>query len=350
MGFFDGIFGRKAAEEELPPPPPPPPTLICLSCLERTELKRLPLFCDACGAEVPPLYAAEPGKFPVLGLQVFGRSRHGKTVYLYALTMMLKRLQRLWQSGCDGYTFLPISEESQMRAREIDLHLGQSASQIAATALNADDVYLALLQDMVRWGDRALAIRDSAGEAFEKMTIDTNVARFLLGSAGILMILSFESFKPGAMDAIEVPLNNYVHTLTRSGKAPQGRRVVVVFTKADMQLASLPASLRDYLQQDPLAYLADPGAGHPLGERPPFDAAGVFHYLEGMKLADQEIRRWLEKSGHGNSLDVLAKRHGIELRYCLVSATGSPVTAGDFPESWSPKRVLDPIFWFLELA
>lgn len=322
--------------------------LACPRCLAKTQVQDIPFSCSRCNEEIPPLYARDHQTITVSPIQVFGLPLHGKTVFLYALTLMLKRLERIWAAGAGDFTVAPISEESREIFRKIDNFLSQGKLP-AATPLNQDEVYIALLHDMMRWRNRAVCVRDTAGEAFDHLAVDTEQARFLLAAPTIFMVISLPDSKIDSLLSFSDRMVSYINTLVRHRVPLTDRNVVVILSKADL-ITDLPDNLRQYLINDPLAAVAAIGPTSRLAPKTVFDENGLTHYLEGMKLADQEIRKWLRDSSYGNSLDRLAKHYGIEVRYTLISATGGGVDPGQsVPLNWLPKRVLDPFFWLLEL-
>ena len=132
-------------------------------------------------------------------------------------------------------------------------------------------------------------------------------------------------------------------------------RLVVVLTKADA-IPNLPPSLRQYLKDDPLrdavrseVSLLSPPLPFP-SEPLRLKDESLREYLGRLALVHQEIHHWLETTLVGHMLIRRAAAYHVELRFSIVSATGSGLVDGQSLQlPWTPRRVLDPLFWALEL-
>jgi hypothetical protein len=126
-------------------------------------------------------------------------------------------------------------------------------------------------------------------------------------------------------------------------------KLIVVLTKADA-IADLPAALRGYLKEDRLWEQGGTSSAGPAAA--PADALpSAQHYLAALWRVDAEIKSWLQHRVAGQLLLRRAAECHVDLRFAIVSATGSGIAAGrDGILPWTPRRVLDPLFWALELA
>lgn len=327
--------------------PPAPKHLICPYCLSRTPRGAYPLSCEGCSRELPPLYVDDADRFPVNPVHVLGWANHGKTVFLYALTLMLDRLDIVMKS----YSYAAVTEAS--RRMLIDVRTYQRTGKMPApTPLGVDESYVMLLEALDRWGDRALVIRDCAGEVVNHIEIDVELTPFLLKSQTAFMVISLPDLELSPGLSMDMLMVNYLNTLIRHGGLSQRRNLVVVLSKAD-SIENLPENLQTYLLDDPLcAALAPHGVAFrlPGGEAPSLSPEHLEAYLGSMRRAHQDIERWLERERLAVNFSNQARRRGVEVRFCLVSATGSPVGEDNsIPVAWQPRRVLDPYFWALEL-
>lgn len=179
---------RRLFERPLPVQPPPSPSprwLICPYCLSSTPKGDYPLSCESCPHELPPLYVEDSDRFVVNPVQVFGWTNHGKTVFLSAVTLMLDRLNIVMNS----FSSIPVTEPS--RRMLIDVRTYQKTGEMPPpTPLGIDESYVMLLEGLERWGDRALVIRDCAGEVFDSIEVDVELAPFLLKTQTTFMVIS----------------------------------------------------------------------------------------------------------------------------------------------------------------
>jgi hypothetical protein len=136
-------------------------------------------------------------------------------------------------------------------------------------------------------------------------------------------------------------------------------KLVIALTKAD-RIPNLPHDLRRYLKDDPLATEVKAESellAHGVKPGDPafrFDDRAVQSgesYLNRLWEAHGQIAAWLGSTLAGSLLTRRAGAQHIDLRFCLVSATGSDLRSdGHMEAHWRPYRVLDPLFWALELG
>jgi hypothetical protein len=332
---------------------------VCPFCLERIPGQKTLKACphEKCGKELPVLYMQPVKTLSPFPVQVFGWSQHGKSAYLTALTMMLMKMNRIWRS----FTWEAVTELSLNKVCEVNVH-ERTGKMPHPTLIGADDCYVMLLRKMEPWRNRALLVRDCPGEAFSGIKVPLEEAPFLHRARTIFMFASLpdlldpeaenRSFEGRTMDML---MTSFFNTLKSNGIRLKGRRVVMVLTKGD-RITDLTPGLRNYLVGDTLweasnspepervlrSFLKNPAE---------FSVAEFMErYLAGMERADAEIRRWLALDHHAQNFIGLAQDYGVDLRLCLTSATGSPVSPGNgLAQRWEPRRVLDPFFWALEL-
>jgi hypothetical protein len=332
---------------------------VCPFCLERIprqkELKACPH--ERCGKELPVLYMQPVKTLSPFPVQVFGWSQHGKSAYLTALTMMLMKMNRVWRP----FTWEAVTEASLNKVREVNIH-ERHGEMPPPTPPGVDDCYVMLLRKMEPWRNRALLVRDCPGEIFSGIKVPLEEAPFLHRARTIFMFASLpdlldpeaenRSFEGRTMDML---MTSFFNTLKSNGIRLKGRRVVMVLTKGD-RIPDLPPGLRSYLIEDILweasnspepeyvlrSFLKNPSI---------FSVTGFMErYIAGMQKTDTAIRRWLALNHHAQNFIGLAADYGVDLRLCLTSATGAPVSPGSgLAQRWEPRRVLDPFFWALEL-
>jgi len=318
---------------------------ICPFCLiEIRSLGRISMCPDPeCGQALPALYLHDYATIKPLFTQIFGWSQVGKTVYLQALTLILARMSNFWPR----YSASPATDFSQQVVRDIRTYLERGVMP-RPTPVGDKSVYIMQLYNMARWGSRALVTRDFAGELFDTMTISTNDVPYLPYAPTTLMMLGPDgdvSYQGNR--TVEQLLNNYVNTLLHHGvdfsRSP--RALIVVLTKAD-SVSDLPSELRSYLIKDPVAAALTSSGSHTSLDDTAMDA-----YLNTMKYVSDCIKNWAyDRSAHWKTFIRIAAQRQIDLRFTLISSTGSAVSSeGQLTEGFVPRRVLDPYFWAIEL-
>ena len=313
---------------------------ICPYCLTSIRSWKAPMSCPDCGKSLPVQYIDEFENHPPFFTQVFGWTRVGKTVFLSALTLMLVKMTKIWRR----YNFAAATDISQRKVQEINEFIAKG-SMPQPTQPGPQDVYIMILEGMERWGSRALVTRDCAGEVFDNLEVPVEQAPYLLNAPTTFMLISLPDLPSGGR-SMDMLMNNYINTLMKHkvnfNKEP--RKLVVVLTKADI-IKNLPANLRNYLLSDPLwAAINSPSEAKQL------DTIAMQEYIEVMGRVSAAIKDWIQRDASGKNFVRLAEKKNIDMRFSLISSTGAPVEGGDsMPVALSPRRVLDPYFWALEL-
>jgi hypothetical protein len=294
---------------------------------------------------------------PQFPIQVFGWKQHGKTAYLTALTLILMRMNNIWER----FSWAAVTEASQRMVQDVNIY-EREGSMPPSTPMGVDDCYVMLLRKMEPWRDRSLLIRDCPGEIFERFQLPLEQAPFLQRTRTLFMFISMpdlldpegekRSFEGRTMDMLMV---GFLNTLQSHGIRLRGRRVVVVLTKAD-RIRNLPPGIRQYLVDDVLWAAANspepdrilrdflPPGTHPTGD------AFMERYLAAMGQNEEAIRQWLRRNNHAKCFIQLAEEYRVDLRFSFTSATGGQAVPGSgLTQRWEPRRVLDPFFWALEM-
>lgn len=325
-----------------------PPCAPCPFCLEEIPIQSASTqYCPSCQFELPALYAERAIEVPSCPIEVCGLTNHGKSVYLLALTWALDRIAGPWREL--GYTCTPPTEPSRDRLKQV--RAAQLTGEMPqATPLRADEVYLLLLSGLARWNQRSVMMRDFSGEYFAKFRFDTSDHRkYFSDSPCTFMFVSLPDLEKDPATSMDMLLTSYIETLL-SQKVPEDRKnLILILSKGD-QVKQLPQHLRSHLMDDPLAaFLSTVDSSATRGRK--FDEIALEAYLDGMHRAHAEIENWLLNSGWATQFVQLARQRSFSTRYCLVSSTGAPVAADNrLGTVWSPKRVLDPLFWALKLT
>jgi len=352
----------------------PKEMIICPKCLTRVESKYFihneeenKYFCPVvltdkdvdtpCDFEIPMRYMQQAQSAPPMFLQVFGWTAHGKTVFLYTMLLTLLNMSKMWES----FTEAPLTELDQELDRILrgSTSSGQMPDSTQVRTRQQNEVYLRLLDDIPLYGSRTLAMMDHAGEMFESMRgVPVSEMPFLLHTNTTFMVVSIPRIKSDARgEALDQLLNIYIETMLRQkiDFKKENRKLVVVLTMAD-KIDDLPANLRQYLRSDDL------WAKQRNRYSTPMTSKDMAAYIERMGWASNEIRSWLlrdsEGAPGGANMVRRIEKEGILARYSLVSATGYDIEtyraeqslgADDNALPLSPKRVLDPFLWALDM-
>jgi hypothetical protein len=288
------------------------------------------------------MYVDQYKQNPPFFTQVLGWSQVGKTVFLSALTMMLDMMSNVWPQ----YSPLAATEATQRYVQQINEYY-QTGEMPPPTPLGEQEVYVMILRNMERWGGRTLVTRDCAGEIFDNLEIPIEQAPFLLNAPTTFMLVSLSDMLQSGGKSINMLMENYITTLKkhRVNLKKEPRKLVVVLTKADRMLDELPANLRNYLIDDPL------WAAVKTHSTQQMDSRAMAEYMEIMGRVSDAISEWIQqRDPRGKVFVRLAQSENIEMRFSLISSTGSDVGEdGVLPVAMEPRRVLDPYFWALEL-
>lgn len=243
--------------------------------------------------------------------------------------------------------------EQQIRQLHIAMQQRKLPDQVQGTGGPSYDL---LLRQMDRWGDRRLVLCDDRGAVFGEDRAELEGRKINWG-APICWLLNLVDLDAIDAQLVDIQLNDLVRARLRSARSFEAEplKLVIALNKAD-RLPNLPESLRRYLKADPLAAIVEAeedlrGSGVEPGEPAlRFDREAVGRYMETLRDVHEELASWLAQSLAGRLLVRRAAEHQLQLRFCLISATGSDLrAAGRLAIPWSPRRVLDPLFWALEL-
>jgi len=317
----------------------------CPICLGSTSISGASPTCECCHAPLPPLYLKEAHGMLPLHIQFFGLPGHGKTTYLAALTMALQRVNGAWS----GFTMMPATEPSQRLVRTARTYF--ATGRLPPPSRPGDrDVHVLLLNRIPIWIRAAMTIRDCSGQAFQEIDVDLQEASLLLKAPITFLFISLEDFNDSGGYALDSLMTNYLSTLAAHDVRldKEGRKIVVVLTKADLFWEQLPEELVDYIREDPI-WAACREEGRP---SKPYSLAEMTSYLEDMDRMSQVIEGWICQSAAGRMFVNLAGDNNIAVQFSIVSSTGAAPRAQDnvLATSWDPARVLDPLLWALELA
>jgi hypothetical protein len=287
-------------------------------------------------------------------LEVVAGPGAGKSSFVWALVYTLRKLSWVWPH------YLCWSQDEATEGQILRLH---GVMQERGLPMSGDEEvagggrsYRLLLKRMARWGERPLVLMDDrALQLGEAETADE--AREINWGAPILWLLNLVDLDSNDAALIDLQLDRLVRARLRSARSYEGEpmKLIVALNKAD-RLPYLPDSLRRYLKADPLAAVIDAERNlTDTGVRPGepalhFDDEAVALYLRTLRWVHEETAAWLMQTLAGRLLVRRAAERQLQVRFCVLSSTGSDLRSGGrLAIPWSPRRVLDPLFWALDL-
>ena len=326
------------------PQPPPKQLMKCCYCARPIPVDSQR--CGSCKNEVDGVYRQRHARARPLYVPIAGWSAVGKTVWLMAL---LVRIYELNFSSWRKFTYFPVNSESTKFQEKLERAIDNGETP-AATPLGVHEAYAFMLLNLPLWGGRTLVVRDVAGENFDQVEIPREQVGFLRDSNTSFFMYSLADLDQPGHKRMDALLRRYLIALNEfdPGLAQRQRRVIVILSKADLLIRGryrAPDNLIRYVVDDPL-FLAS-------SRRQPTDALAdgesLDNYLKRLDRVNKEIRDWLEGSvmQGGAQLTGLAHEFNIDLRFTLVSSLGSDPENGQ--ALWNARRVLDPLFWALQL-
>jgi hypothetical protein len=316
----------------------------CPFCLGRHDFKKSSV-CPEYKLEVPATYINEYDRVPPLWLMTLGFTKHGKTCYLAALTMMLENVNRVWpetaQNYPDQYTFDMVRETRRQ---------AQTGDQPAAT--QRQPVLRPLLipmYDVPNVGSQCLVLYDTPGELFENLQSaeDMNYIRPLKEVRNIWFLISLWDLQRESSRRISDLFTIYLSGMQLLKWPLTGRNLIVVYTKADKVREELPQRVEEYLLNDPFRDITNYSPEVMVPDMADFS---LKNYIQEMQAISTELEDFTRRRIPGGGAFIgLARRHEMGLFFTVTSALGS---APDGNRQWTDAtryRVLDPYLWALYL-
>lgn len=299
-------------------------------------------------------------------MEVFAMPSHGRTSFIWATLFMLRQLSRVWP----GYLCWPLDEATG--GSLVDIHEKLRMGQLPEPWLTQESEssrYALHLRNINPWGERYFVVEDRpdsifGSELLEEESVPDSQTNWNLPA---LWLLSLSDLDEAQGRFLDLTLDQLIRARNESGEAAREMpfRLIVVLTKGDA-IPELPPELRCFLKQDPLAQALSASEGGmfrpndevdlspPTSESQPQtypESDPTQAYFQVRDVIHERIQAWMESNSAGRALLARARDMAVDLRFSLVSATGSGVsTNGHLATSWSPRRVLDPYFWYLEMA
>lgn len=296
----------------------------------------------------PTRWPAEP-RMPTL--ELVSLPGHGKTSYIWSLLYMLRKMDLLWP----GYVCWAQDDATEAAFKSI--HHAMHGRELPPTTADAEEKrFHVLLRRIEIYGDRRLVIPDRRDGVFSPPVEKSDSASAFNWSAPICWLLSLPDLAGVEAEYLDLMLDELIRARSRSGLSQTSSplKLIVALTKAD-RIAELPFALRSELKGDPLwrvldnqhrTFASSKDTGQPEAQ---WSAAALQGYLGRLKTIDATLKAWFGTTLPGRLFVQRAAAHFIDVRFCMVSATGSdPLAKTGLGVPWAPRRVLDPFFFLLD--
>lgn len=309
--------------------------------------------CNKCGNAVPEKYIRAARMTPPVYLAVVGMSSHGKTTYIHSLTHAMDNLGKIVRgSFLDALDDKTIDELRKIR--------GQISTQTKTTAtaprsneenlLVPQEPMVFSLKSFMTMDRNSLVIYDIAGESFSnRADIQQYADPLKLAYTIWFMVSLYDLEHPSEKmtdryGTIADLFNIYIAGMERVGANPRGRKLHVVYTKADKLTNRLNPDIRDYIRSDAYSNLADKSPQE-LRDKP-FNVDNYFYQLEQMSA---RLREFTEDEVPGGIQFVnMVEDYGMELSFSINTAIGRDHTPNNQMIDYEAYRVLDPLVWALK--
>jgi len=314
--------------------------VICPFCLKPHDFSSS-LRCETYPEEtVPNVYVKDYSKTPPLWLVTVGFSRHGKTTYLPALTLVLENISRVWGDvyyrHSDQYT---IDAIRQMRREAIHGELPlPSPKKVPRPILF--NVYA-----LPESGSRCLVMYDVAGEIYDSLSeVQEYVTSIKQVSTTWFLVSLSDLEKDEEGKAITDLFQTYLSGMENLRINLEGRNLIVVYTKGDK---SKYREFREYLKADPFQNLTLTDA----------DVSDVKNcsfqdYIQKMNEMSEVLEDHTRERVRGGSAFInMVKASGMNLVFSVTSALGEDPSSASNSLSVNARRyrVLDPFLWSVTL-
>lgn len=276
-----------------------------------------------CKAEVPLRYQQDYSQFPPVIFSVIGFRGHGKTVYFAGLLLQLQAAALRWSD----FSATPLDEAgiADLRQRKDKLKSGELPD---STAKNFHKPAIIRLQNVPQLGSCHLLVYDTSGEAIQDVSALTKHCAYLSSVPVITLLVSVRDMDND--DDLLHFLTVFNQTVLGLGGSPKKQSLVVVLTQADkfVDEPGVPQIVQDYLRRPDTMETA----------------------LEPMQQLSNAIEGWLSTQGHLLNFVRRAKQDFREVKFCVLSATGSQPDGRKLSVAAAPHGVMAPVLWVMRLS
>lgn len=318
--------------------------VICPFCLKPHDFTTV-LTCPdlpQLNLETPPVYVKEYSRVPPLWLVTVGFSRHGKSCYLNALTLLLEEISKVW----GGVYYRPLDQFTFDNIRRIRRD-AQSGAQPDKTSVDKITRPMLLsVYNLPHTGSRCLVMYDVAGEVYDSLSDTKGYATSIKQVTTTWFLVSLSDLDSTDSDQRGKTITDlftvYLAGMERMRTDLHGRNLIVVYTKGD-KFPQREREIRNYLMTDPLKGLLSPEAAE--GALPQIN---LEDYMSEMQSISDKLEEYtLMRVKGGAAFINMVRANGMNLVFSVVSALGGDPDKTSRQTEFipTPMRVIDPFLW-----
>jgi len=312
--------------------------LICPYCGTNQPNDRTIVNCINCNNEIPTKYAQNLRRSNPIWMVTVGYRQHGKTTYLDSLALVLENLGKISKGTFS--TFLDSTTFEKLRQIRVEAQEGKLAE---STQVEKPKPLLISLPRFMNRDLNTLVINDLPGEIFDAPEVDEEYVTAIIQAETIWFIISIaDILNDNEGRSIAELVQIYVDNIERLGGKTKGRRVLVIYTKADKVVRRLPEDISNYIGRDPYRNLKQMTMKEARENQ--FDE---FSYIEQMYHTSDQLREFtFDEVPRGADLINMIEFYEMELSFAIVASV--PGADGKTTGLNSDRfRVIDPLIWSL---
>jgi hypothetical protein len=298
--------------------------------------------CEQCGAEVPRAYIENAKKHPPVWLVTFGTTRHGKSTYIDSLAVTIENLGKL----TDGVFHKYLDTKTFDAIREVRREVQEGKLKESTKASMKPEPLLIGINGFLDHEVDTLVIYDLAGEIFDDLTTVGDYAANVKNAETVWFLVSLADLERDREGRrISDLFEAYLAAMEKLRTSPQGRNLLVIYTKADRLSDRLPADVREYLRSDPYCRLKE------LKRREVTASFDEYDYLQGMRQISQSLEDFTYDEVEGGAAFInMIKANKMKLSFAITSSLGQDASEGrQMGTEFLRYRVIDPLIWSLTL-
>lgn len=319
--------------------------LYCPYCLSQQAFNNLK--CGKCQKDVPRDYIQYSRKYPPVWLVTFGFPGHGKTNLINSLTLHIENVDKISPGAFYDY----LDTRTTELVDEIRLTIKEANVNIEPTP-QTDELPPPLLISIDGFPPErinTLVIYDLAGEA--TITPKEDYVRAIQHARTAWFVVSLTDLQGSESRSDNQPRNinnlfmTYRNVMESLNVPLKGRSIVVNYTKGDLLLEpqsqfNLPQEVIDYFMDDPYFDLAHMSSGT-------FSIFDENNYQKKMSEISTLLREFTRREvpGGASFINQVERKYGMNIDFCITSATGGKGGAVDIDS----YRILDPLLWAIHL-
>lgn len=320
--------------------------------------------CPQCNAVVPVGYVRDYQTHPPIVFSLVGFRKQGKTVFLASLIHELdgaatKRAANEWPN----FSYASVERDGLRLVRGMQKQLERRKLPDATDKVFKTPAILKM-EDVPVYGKCQLLAYDTSGESLREVSELKQYVGYLYRVPTVVLLVSLgeaegeadqetddelphsaslDKFLTIYAQAIaEIALNDQslsgnFHPLKKQGQnlhPLKKQTLLVVLTKADRLHGdqTVPLTISNFLWP----------------EQPAPENGSASHFRRLEELSD-EIENWLEQDRKFGRFVRQIKKEFREVRYCIISATGSEPVGDQLLDDVEPRGVLSVLLWVMRL-